>query len=230
MPRISIDNFFVELCMSGTAEEVREAISLEHPDINARAAVVCDSGGKKIEIEASALMAACLGEHPETVRLLIQLGADINAKADVSDLEMDVLCLASAFSKTPEVIASLIDAGADVNAKNDNGMTAMMTVLGLNNNSEAIEPILKMLIDAGADVNAKMDNGVTALMIAAGSEENPEITRMLIKAGADVNAQTSDGRTALVYAMSGNPNQEIALLLQTAGASGFDAFAYSITH
>lgn len=227
------NNDFLKLCMSGTPDEVREAIRSGSIDVNAKGifeAKIYNDGMQTEVFEATPLMAACLGENIETIRLLIEAGANVKARTEIRGLEMDVLCLASAFLRNPNVAYALIDAGADVNARCDNNMTAIMSVLGLNNNHEAVSSLVDIFINAGADVNAKTIHCVTVLMIAAGSEENPEIIRKLIRAGADVNAKDGNGKTALVYALEGNPNPEIGSVLRDAGASSFGALSFRLPH
>ena len=93
--------------------------------------------------------------HQEIVQLLLDKGADVNAKKTDG---VTALMVASRDGHQ-EVVKLLLDKGADVNAKRTDGVTALMAVSA----SGYIE-IAQSLLANGADVNAK-DNGVTALML-----------------------------------------------------------------
>ena len=157
-----------------------------------------------------ALLWASRNGHTEIVEMLINAGADVNAKNnDYTTALMD-----ASTKRHTEVVRMLIDAGADVNAKNDFSNTALMIASGYyrNDNPE----IVRILIQGGADVNAKNDFGSTALMKAS-QEGHTEIVSMLIDAGADINAKNDYGSTALTLAR--NPGHtEIEEILKQAGA------------
>jgi ankyrin repeat protein len=146
-----------------------------------------------------------------SIKLLIEKGADVNAKDDHGNT---VLMAAS----QAETIKLLIEKGADVNAKDEDGVTALMKACDRRLQTEFV----KLLIEKGADVNAKCNNGCTALMFA--SELGPTDTiKLLIEKGVDVNAKTKDGRTALSIAnqsfnINGHVIYEIVSLLKQHGA------------
>ena len=142
--------------------------------------------------------------HLEVVKLLIENGADVNAKNEDGKTAL----MRASREGHLEVVKYLIENGADVNAKSNNGWTALMRA-SYNGHLE----VVKYLIENGADVNAKRDSGRTALM-SASSEGNIEIVKLLIENGTDVNAKDEDGKTALDLA----DNEEIEKVLRKAGA------------
>jgi len=187
------------------------------------------------------LMKASINGCLEIVKILIQAGADVNAK---NNCGQTALFCASA----PEVVKSLIQARADVNAKDSYGHTALssadslekMTILiqsGANVNTkdnDGVSPliyvlnnlrdkegnvieVIKLLIQAGANVNERNNyNGQTALLYAIMFHTNtPEVVKTLIQAGADVNAKNKEGETALFYCCEDN---DTATVLIQAGA------------
>jgi len=124
------------------------------------------------------LINASMYGKQEVVKLLIEVGADINAKDSDGDT---VLMYASQKDYYINVVKLLIKAGADVNAKNNFEETALMWA-SKNDNKE----IVKLLIEAGADVNAKNKFKNTALMLAS-INNHLNIVKLLIKAGANIN-------------------------------------------
>jgi len=81
----------------------------------------------------------------DSVRALIEAGADVNAK----DVRGATALHQAAYGNNAAVAALLIEAGADVNAKNVRGATALHQAAYGNNVAVAA-----VLIEAGADVNA----------------------------------------------------------------------------
>lgn len=104
--------------------------------------------------------------HPETVTILIDAGADVNAQAR-NAMKVRPIHAAAAAAQI-EVTRSLIERGADVNARQQAGFTPLHEAAG----SGKIE-FARLFLDHGADVNAMTDDGKTALAIAiqAGQEK-----------------------------------------------------------
>src|SRR5262249_14831767 len=116
-------------------------------------------------------------KHPETAKLLIELGADVNTTArnaiKVSPLH------AAAPSREVELARLLLERGADVNGPDVNarerGGCAGVDGGALNGDGEFV----RLLLDCGADVNAKPAAGKTALRYAldAGQQEAARLLR-----------------------------------------------------
>ena len=101
---------FVELCKSGSVQQVREAIL---------AGVCIDA---KSQDNRTALMAAAEeNRDPEVIHVLLEAGADINAKDEGYKDGAPALVLAAMGNSNPEVVDTLIQAGADVEAKDEDG-------------------------------------------------------------------------------------------------------------
>lgn len=128
-------------------------------------------------VEMTTLMAALLRHdpNPETIQLLIDGGAEVNA---VNKKGFSVLLFAVTMDSSPEVINILINAGARVNdVFGKNGITALMLAA---KNSE--DPgILNALLDAGADIKMKNKKGKTALDFARENEslKNSDVLKRL---------------------------------------------------
>lgn len=104
----------------------------------------------------TALVLAASYGRTETVQLLIENGANVNAR------EIDgktALMMAASHGHT-ETAKLLIENGADINTKDEDGNTTLMWAA--EENTETVQ----LLIENGANVNARNKNGKTALMWA----------------------------------------------------------------
>ena len=95
--------------------------------------------------------AAAIGS-PEAVKLLLDSGADVNAK---NQFEATALILGAG---NPAKARMLVEKGADVNAKSKLGRTPLMIAASCDGCSATV----KLLLDKGADPNAKDKDGNTA--------------------------------------------------------------------
>ena len=130
----------------------------------------------------TALMGAAVNGHTQTVQLLLEKGADVNAVIEkdyrIGYLEKwqvgkTALIYAAANGHT-KIVQLLLEKGADVNAKKYDGSTALM--LAADNGHTKI---VKLLIEKGADVNAKNNYGLTAYDYA----KNDEIRNLIRQYG-----------------------------------------------
>jgi DNA polymerase III delta prime subunit len=146
------------------------------------------------------------------VKLLLDNGADINAKDDY----MKSTPLHSAAEKRKlEMAKLLLDNGANVNAKDDYSDTPLHAAAQKNNLEMA-----KLLISKGADANALNKRGGTPLHWAA-RNGNLKMAKVLLVQGVDINAKTDglraksneQGFTPLHYAAEKDDLEMVKLLL-----------------
>ena len=105
------DADFLQLCKSGTVQEVRMAI-LGGANVNARE-----------ELGWTPLMFAAFDNaDPEIISVLFRNGADMNAK---SASGITALMAAARFNANPEIITILLKNGADAQVKDDKGRKAI---------------------------------------------------------------------------------------------------------
>ena len=124
----------------------------------------------------TALHWAAYREDVEMTRLLIQAGADLQAKTRIGNVT--ALHLA-ATNGNAAIIELLLKAGADVNLSNGNGTTPLM-LASASGKTDAI----KVMLDHGADPNARdIANGQTPAMFAAARNRAPAI-KLLAERGA----------------------------------------------
>lgn len=166
--------------------------------------------------EMTPLLIAAREGHLDTVRLMIESGTDINARAADGK---DALSLAI-YNGNYAVASLLVDSGANLNQTDAMGFTALFWAVDRRNMETAPNfpwiitedplPLVRELLDAGADPNiiinqtpkALMREGsprivfATALMRAAFSGD-PELVRLLLEYGADPFIRSSEDETTL---------------------------------
>ena len=137
----------------------------------------------------TALHSAVNSKNITHVKLLLQVGADVNKEGYESSLEnkgVTALSLA-AEDGFDEVVELLIEAGADVNKVPTNSFLPVMETLqhyegDVNKHRERC---IELLLAAGADVNIEYSDYTTLLLALDHSFH--EAVDLLIRAGADVN-------------------------------------------
>ena len=162
---------------------------------------------EKRPADLSLLSAAKNGEQQE-VKVLLDQGADINAKDSEGNT---ALCIA-AFERHQELAMFLIDQGADVNVKGVQEMTPLFWAA-----AHGLPALAKRLLASGdIDVNVKNYIKWTPLHIAA-FHGRTGIVQLLITQGADVNAKNNGEKTPLDLAKR-RGHTEIVELLKKYGA------------
>jgi ankyrin repeat protein len=188
------------------------------------------SNGAKVDARSKLgrtplLIAAAYDGATEAARLLIEKGADVNARDEggMSVLEQ------AASSNHIELVRLLLSKGANVNTADGGGVTPLIAAAW---NGDRNAPLVKLLIAHGAAVNVKtgdtfevVKNGpillghLTPLQVACGMA-NYEAVEALLKAGADVNAKDVRDATPLVFAVAtDHADPKIVKLLLDRGAA-----------
>jgi hypothetical protein len=115
-------------------------------------------------------MAAASAGRPETVRMLLERGANPNARTKRNESALGDAATAG----SEETVKMLLDRGAEVNVRDIRGYSPLLLAAG----SDAMPAgIVKLLLAKGADVNAKGDDE-TAAMLAA-KRGDSEVARLL---------------------------------------------------
>jgi ankyrin repeat protein len=192
---------------------------------------------------------ALSNSHPHTeladsVRLLIEAGADINAKTGPADDDRTALMCASQRDCCTNVAQVLLQNGANAFASKADGMTAlhMAAAAGCTDNCElllnsdsslvhvkdvtghtalmhAVESgsinTVNKLHQYGADLNTANAQKVTPLMVSC-VHNHVDVAVFLLKAGADANAVDYEGSSADIN----TTNTHGKILLMAAACAG----------
>lgn len=141
-----------------------------------------------------ALIYASEEGHIPVIDYLLDLGADINFKYDLShySFEQDFTPLISALAEDNKAVEFLLKKGADPNLEGSdyNLLPLMIPVFYINeyNLTESRLQQIRMLLEYGADINRKSSDGATVLEYAQTlrSDESRPVSKLLIKAGAEI--------------------------------------------
>jgi ankyrin repeat protein len=143
----------------------------------------------------------------EKVRLLVEAGADVNAR---SKQGMTPLLVAASTAGSIDIVRYLIAHGAKLNSTGASaaepasaapGQTGGMTQARMSSGEGEFTPLLaaasandlemaRLFVEKGVDVNGATGKGDTPLQYAAGAG-NLAMVKLLLSKGADVNAATS---------------------------------------
>lgn len=135
----------------------------------------------------TALINACDKQHVETVRYLLEQGADVNAVTDYGDTAIMI----SASRGNFDIFSMCLDYGADIQRTRGYSGASILHLAVYGKNLD----IVKVLVDNGIDLEARDNHYFTPLLVAA-IEGNVEMVEYLFSAGADKEATTVFGNNA----------------------------------
>jgi hypothetical protein len=185
------------------------------------------------------LLIAAMNGHEGTVRLLLEKGADVDAR----DHDDYTALLLTVESRRADIVKLLLEKGANVNAMDTQWRQTSQSRAAANGHEDIIklllekganvnaidslwrqtplsraaanghEDIVKLLLEKGADVDARGYNSQTPLWLAAESGR-ADIVRLLLEKGADANAKNYDGQIPLWIAAK-NGHEAVVKLLRS---------------
>ncbi|KAL7795469.1 ankyrin repeat-containing domain protein [Trichoderma afarasin] len=141
---------------------------------------------------------AVLNNKSTNIQLLANVGADIEARADLeardwygrTPLQLSVSSYYSNPIERQECIGLLIKLGALVNASDSWGSTVLHTVV----TEEALTDLIPELLEAGADIEKVDEEGCTPLHLAA-VYGCSKATKILLEHGANAEALNNEEKT-----------------------------------
>jgi len=147
--------------------------------------------------------AVSVGADREMVDLLLEKGADVNAK-DI----LGTSVLVEAAKINPAIVGRLLDKGAFFPPAGSESLKALV----MNASKNGLVDVLDRLMESGADLFQSDQKGETALHKAAAGG-NAEILLRLIKAGLPTTAKNLYGWTPLHFAADRGRREAVAVLL-----------------
>jgi len=184
-----LDNtFLLATIKSNNITELKKLL-MDGADINAK--YTAPSSDDKTDWENfTVLMVATQYRDLETVRFLVENGADVNAQD-----KNGVSALAKAVAlKFPDIVQFFVDNSANINSSNSLGFTPLMSAAYIGN-----AEIVRILLKAGADINQRNTDGNTAIMIAVMEKFDLATIKLLFNhPKIDLSIQNKHGQT--VYA------------------------------
>lgn len=194
-------------------DDLWAAIAAEDADAAIRAiedgANLEDRGG---ENDATPLIQVTKQNQPLLARVLIDAGADVNAK----DSMQDSAFLYAGAEGLDEILTLTIEAGADVTSTNRYGGTALIPA-----SEHGHVSTVKMLIAAGVPVDHVNKLGWTAMheaiILNDGGPDQVETVRLLLEAGADPHITENDGLTSRELAVQKGYDEIVAVIDAAAG-------------
>lgn len=152
-------------------------------------------------------------ENPDLVRLLMNYGADINAKYPL--LKGSPLHTAVVFLRNRGAMRCLVECGADVkNCNQENGSLVESMIQHWSNGFG--EEDIEFMVKHGMDVNQMYNsrgNIEVPLIWAIELNKGEDLIKCLIDNGADINKADSKGNTPLIVASSKGCFGTVKLLL-----------------
>ena len=155
---------------------------------------------------------AVAADQEEIVKLLIDRGADVNAK----DINSNAPLSLTGIHGNVSVADLLVSSGADLNYKGFGGWTPLHMAAFKGH----INLVNYFVTIRGAEVEIKDDGGTTAMHCAAFKGHDNVICLLFIK-DADVNAMGDEGTTPLDAAIEGGQH-ESATLIRSIGGMTFE--------
>lgn len=137
-----------------------------------------------------------------TIRRLIELGVDVNAKNSYGESPLYIAAKVS----NAEVIQALLEGKADPKSLTNDGATPLHSAARTDT-----PEIIKVLIDAGVPIDGAMNDGWQPIHVSA-EAGNLETLKKFIELGADKNATTAEGKTPLDIATEFGFEELVAFL------------------
>ena len=173
----------------------------------------------------NALMWAARRDDSESLKVLVQAGADVN----ISDNRGLSALHYAAKASGEEIFRTLLNAGADPRRVDNFGFSVLHYVA----QSKPIIGAVKVsdLIKAGADPNERSKSGGGTPLQRAAYTNHTAVAEALLENGADINILDYDGDSALIQSIYSSADDVTQLLLlRGADYTVWDSLGNSVLH
>jgi ankyrin repeat protein len=143
--------------------------------------------------------------YAETVRLLIERGADVNARNAMGQTAL----MRATMNGASEVILLLLEKGADPSIRSQQGHFALADAGSRCPSPDACRALIERSKDNIQDLN----NALLSVASGHGPQACLMFATLLLDNGADVNVRTGSGNTPLIGAAVWGPKEMVELLL-----------------
>lgn len=150
---------------------------------------------------------AVLCSVSEVIRVILDAGADVNARSKTSET---VLMWAMSSVQSARICQTLIQAGADLELQDVSGRTALHHAVAVSSSPDP--DTIEILLRAGANANHVDRFGFSVLLEATNLASGSDI-ELLLAYGADINATDTAGMSVLDYAIIDAKGGVLAVLL-----------------
>ena len=159
----------------------------------------------KDRLDTTPLHYAALYGNTESVRILLEHGADVKArnKSDATPL------IYAAYNSDKTRL--LVEKGADVNAHSGIGMTPLLVAVSSHGNTETV----RYLLEKGADVKAEGGQAGSDALQTAAFKGDPAMIRMLLQKGVDPKRLDKGGFNALLNSFSVTDGERVRILVDS---------------
>lgn len=159
---------------------------------------------KKGTRKSTPLHEAVLNRHIKLVKLLLDNGAEVNARDEDRETPLGV----AADDGDLYILKLLISRGANINTKNSCGDTPLTEAA-----EEGHLDIVKLLISSEANINSRDKYGYTPLHRAA-EKGRKKIVEFLVSKGAGIDIRAKNGRTPDQMALDNGHKETSDILLK----------------
>lgn len=152
-----------------------------------------------------------------TLKILLEYGANVNAKSEDWDHPGDTALHIAAKLGKSDTLEILLDYGADIKAINARDETALIAGARCSS-SDTCQKVVRILVERGSELAAADKQGNTVLLAVAKYQNQPlEIIKFLVEMGADIAAVDNDGNTLLLTVVKyhNEPLNTIKYLFET---------------
>ena len=167
-----------------------------------------DEGGR------TALIAAAYGNRLVVAQLLVDAGADVNAKDETQ--QSAYLISTSEVGDDPRLLELTLRNGANVHSLDSYNGTGLIRAAE-RGHVRVVERLLRTDIEVNHVNNLGWTALLEAIILGDGGRSHTEVVRLLVEAGANVNLADGESVTPLEHARR-RGYEEIVRILQSAGA------------